>query len=270
MGFGCSCPIRVKEDENSEHKNSKSRTSLNKRSYSSTSKLHMSAYYSYEYHNTKYANSNFIIYTNIDNFQNEFYVIDENNKSSVTSSLYKSSGIAIGYNKGYKLDVQNQDKFFILLDGEVEIYCVIDGHGPFGNVIAQIIQDKFFKELIETVFNENFDSEYERILKNLFETTQNLIIKKEGKFKDDYDPYLSGACVTLVVKKDNHLYCANVGNVLAFLMYCERVYSYSKTKVLVTDDSNFKVDGSTHQVVANLHNMNHASKVYYNVAESNL
>jgi hypothetical protein len=272
MGFGCSCPVRVKEDDDSDNtKSGKTRLSLNKKNFSGTMRFQISVYHGYEYKNTSYASTNLLIYTNIDNFHSEFYVVDETNKGNPTSSIYKNSGIAIGYMKGYKLDVQNQDKFFVLVDGETEIYCVIDGHGPFGNIIAQMIQDKFFKELTECVFEESFDSEHERIFRNLFESTQNMIIRKEGKYKDDYDPFLSGAAVTLVVKKDSYLYSANVGNILGFIMYSERAYSYGfKTKVVVTDDSNFKVDGSTHQANANVTNNIHNTKVYYNVMESNI
>jgi hypothetical protein len=270
MGFGCSCPVRVKDDiDNNENKNNKVRLSLNKKNFSGTMRFQISIYHGYEYRNINNANTNLLIYTNIDNFHSEFYVIDEANKSTATSSIYKNSGIAVGYMKGYKLDVQNQDKFFILIDGEVEIYCVIDGHGPFGNIIAQIIQDKFFKELTDCVFDETFDSDYERIFRNLFESTQNMIIRKEGKYKDDYDPFLSGAAVTLVIKKDCYLYSANVGNILGFMMYSERAYSYGfKTKVIVTDDSNFKVDSSSHQANNNANININSTKVYYNVMES--
>ncbi len=44
-----------------------------------------------------------------------------------------------------KLEMLNQDKFFILIDGNIEIYCLIDGHGPYGNIIAQYCQDLIFK-----------------------------------------------------------------------------------------------------------------------------
>jgi hypothetical protein len=270
--MGCSCSARVKDDDSSENKSAKTRSTLNKRSFSSTMRFQVSIYHAYIYKTTSNTTNNLLIHTDILNYQNDFHVIDENSKNTTTNSVYKNiSGIAVGYMKGYKLDVQNQDKFFILLDGEVEIYCVIDGHGPFGNIIGQIIQDKFFRDLTEAVFDETFDIEYERILKNLFEMTQNLITRKEGKYKDDYDPFLSGAAVTLVIRKENHIYCANVGNILAFIMYSERVYSYGfKTKVLNTDDANFKVDSSTHQANStsvNPHMM--ASKMYYNHVESN-
>lgn len=110
---------------------------------------------------------------------------------------------------------------------------------------------------MEIVDLPDFENDYERILKNLFETTHNHVIRKEEKFKDDYDPYLSGAVVTLIIKKDNIIYCANVGNVLAFLFYSERVYSYKfKTKGLTIDNSNFKADFHSNIGTNNLLNTN--------------
>lgn len=54
----------------------------------------------------------------------------------------------------------------------------------------------------------------------------------------DYDCYLSGGTVTLVILKDNILYCANVGNINASLFYSEKYYSLKfKIIELSTDHS---------------------------------
>ena len=248
MGSSCNCSVRVIEKD--EEKSKDRHSSLKKNQALIGTKNFSSVYNLYEYNNTKYNHNNLIVYTNINNFQNDFVVIDETLKDSIHTSLYKNPGIGIGYSKGYKLDFQNQDKFFILLDGDVEIYCLIDGHGPFGNIIAQIIQDKFFKEITQSVFVENFESEYERIFRNLFENTNNAIIRKDEKYRDQYDPYLSGAAVTLVVKKDNTLYTANVGNVMGYIIYGDRLYTYGfKSKQLVINDSNFKAENTMQGVI---------------------
>ena len=59
-------------------------------------------------------------------------------------------------------------------------------------------------------------------------------------YKQDtqYDCYLSGGVLTLVVIKDNYLYCANIGNVSAALFFNEKLYTF-KFKILEfsTDDS---------------------------------
>jgi hypothetical protein len=67
-------------------------------------------------------------------------------------------------------------------------------------------------------------------------------MKKEDKYKEEYDPYLSGAVVTVVIKKENTIYFANVGNVLAFLFYSERTYYKFKVKELTVDNSAFKAE----------------------------
>ena len=38
------------------------------------------------------------------------------------------------------------------------------------------------------------------------------------------DCYLSGCSVSLVIKKDNMIFSANVGNVLAFIFYSEKIF----------------------------------------------
>jgi len=59
----------------------------------------------------------------------------------------------------------------------------------------------------------------------------------------DYDCYLSGGVVTLVVVKDQVVYCANVGNISACLFFTEKVYSFKfKVLELSTDHSAMKYD----------------------------
>lgn len=72
-------------------------------------------------------------------------IIDENYKDYTANNTFKSQGAAVGYSKGHNIDIPNQDKFLILLDGNIEIFIVVDGHGPYGSQIAQIIQDNLFK-----------------------------------------------------------------------------------------------------------------------------
>lgn len=145
--MGCGCSQRVKEDKEeddivkqvSPQKNYlKKQTALSKKSF--TSVYHL---YQYQHINT-YNQNNLLVFTTINHLQNEFVSIDESYKDMTYNKTFKAQGVAVGYSKGYKLDVNNQDKFFILLDGDVEIYCLIDGHGPYGNIIAQLVQDRFF------------------------------------------------------------------------------------------------------------------------------
>lgn len=61
----------------------------------------------------------------------------------------------------------------------------------------------------------------------------------------DYDCYLSGGTVTLLILKDNILYCANVGNINAYLFFSEKYYSLKfKIVELSTDHSAIKLKSS--------------------------
>jgi serine/threonine protein phosphatase PrpC len=78
----------------------------------------------------------------------------------------------------------------------------------------------------------------------MFENIHNQILKRdEMKFREQYDCFLSGTAVTIIVKKDNNIYCANVGNVLAIIFYAERSYSYKfETLELSCNHSSFKAE----------------------------
>jgi serine/threonine protein phosphatase PrpC len=157
---------------------------------------------------------------------------------------FKSSNhsIAIGYKKGYKLEFVNQDKFFVLLNGPIEAYCVIDGHGPFGNKVAQICQDVLF-EYIVNFDKDNFENEYEKQFTDIYEKVNRKIINREEKTYGNYDPFLSGVAVTLVIRVKSMLYFSNVGNVLATVFNSDKLMP---SKFNITEctfnDSNFTED----------------------------
>ena len=137
MGAGCSNrPATVSKKMSVKKSNSKSSGKYYQRNNYSIPLSGTSKYQKYKYKNEIEKESNLIIFTQMVNYINDFYVLNEENKGTSYSSIYKSKGIAVAYCKGYKLDVFNQDKFFVLLDGVIEIYCVLDGHGPYGNIIA--------------------------------------------------------------------------------------------------------------------------------------
>ncbi len=99
----------------------------------------------------------------------------------------------------------------------------------------------------------------------IFERVHEAILKKEEqKYIDDYDAYLSGCAVTLVIRKENFIYCANVGNVLALLFYAERIFSYKfKTKEMTLNDSSFKAEST-------LSNFNNQPESMLKVLHSNI
>jgi serine/threonine protein phosphatase PrpC len=209
------------------------------------------------------SSSNLMIFTSMNNYNNEFTVIEGEKKDVSVNNSVKVQGVAVGYHKGYKLDVYNQDKFFVLVNGNVEIYCMLDGHGPYGNIVAQIVQDMLFKEIsIDVILSDDFETDYEKILENIFEEIHEYLIKRENiSYTQEFDLYLSGTALTLVIKKDNVIYCANVGNVLALLFYAEKIYSYKfKMKELSLNNSAFSVEKESRENLelktVNSHNAN--------------
>ena len=203
-----------------------------------------SLYKSVGFTNQLLPNSNLLLYTNYLNTNCEFTSIIENSKEKMEKLSFKSSNhsIAIGYKKGYKLEFVNQDKFFVLLNGPIEAYCVIDGHGPFGNKVAQICQDVLF-EYIVNFDKDNFENEYEKQFNDIYEKVNRKIINREEKTYGNYDPFLSGVAVTLVIRIKSMLYFSNVGNVLATVFNSDKLMP---SKFNITEctfnDSNFTED----------------------------
>ena len=151
MGAGCSNKRDNSPEKVSElglHRSNSGTNNLE----SANKKTSQSIYQTYQYKNSSSLATNLLMYTSIQNFTNEFTVLEGEKKETNCINTSKINGVAVGYYKGYKLDVHNQDKFFVLIDGTVEIYCLVDGHGPYGNVIGQIVQDNFFK-VFSTITN---------------------------------------------------------------------------------------------------------------------
>ena len=189
-------------------------------------------------------NSNLLLYTSYLNTTSDFNSVMENSKEKLEKVTFKSSNhtIAVGYRKGYKLEFVNQDKFCVFLNGSLDAYFIIDGHGYFGNKLAQICQDILFDfvlHLNQEEFVKNFQKEFE----NKFEEINKKINNREEKTYGNYDPYLSGVAVTIIIRIKNILFTANVGNVLAVLFSNDKLMP-SKFNIteLTFNDSNFSED----------------------------
>lgn len=99
----------------------------------------------FQFKNSCFKNENLLIFSYQDSSNNEFIVLDNEYNEALKYNNFKGNGVGIGYSKGNKVDYYIQDKFFVLLDGTLQAFCIIDGHGPYGNIVAQIIQDKIFQ-----------------------------------------------------------------------------------------------------------------------------
>ena len=191
-------------------------------------------------------NINILLYTLPYNPTGDSFVsLSKFREEKAECNNYKGSGdnLLISYNKGEKLnDVYNKDKFFVLIDGDFQVYCLIDGHGPFGDIIGQIVQDKTFIQLTKS-YSKDFSNEYESIFVNLFEDIQQSLINQNIKLQDEYDPFLSGASVSIVVIRNSVIYTANVGNVLAMVVSTDQnTISKIEIDILTIDDSDFYND----------------------------
>ncbi len=107
----------------------------------------------FQFKNAGNHQGNMVLFTYQEMQNNQFIVLDYEYNDSIRYNTFKDNGVAVGYSKGNKIDRFIQDKFFVLLDGNIQVYCLIDGHGPYGSIVAQVIQDKIFQVSLITVFN---------------------------------------------------------------------------------------------------------------------
>lgn len=153
MGGGCTKGLKTQETVERPKKENEFKRLVRSYSINNSRSPLITAYKLFQYKNTSnFTNTNLLIHTSFDNTNNDFNIFDDKLSEITKTNIYKTNGVAVGYSKGNKIDPDVQDKFFILLDGNIEIFCIIDGHGPFGNILAQNIQDKIFKVNLNIVF----------------------------------------------------------------------------------------------------------------------
>lgn len=168
MGCSCGCSARVESNHNLQ------RQRIRKTYSKDSNKVSTNVFYDYIFSNNLFnVEENILIYT-IDKYtKNQFITLNSNQKESLENSTYKDKSIAIVYSKGYKLDTPNQDKFFIIIDGDLEIFALIDGHGPFGHKVAQFIEEFFFSNISNWKYKDDYyKGDYEQWIKELFSDCQ--------------------------------------------------------------------------------------------------
>ena len=207
-------------------------------------------------------NNNILLYTSKYNPNGNSFILCDKSKhyeTIMTEFRETPNKLSLYYSKGSKSSIFiNQDKFFLLIDGIFQIYCLIDGHGPFGDIIAQIIQDKIFQYFTKPE-NQKLKENYEMIFKNLYNELQDYLIKndEENGNENDYDSILSGVSITIIINQDKKLYCSNIGNVTAFLFHVDKKNpSLQGIDILTIDDSdlqNSKNHLNTYYDMYNIH-----------------
>eukprot|EP00746_Dinoflagellata_sp_MGD_P022839 gnl/MRDRNA2_/MRDRNA2_153461_c0_seq1.p1 gnl/MRDRNA2_/MRDRNA2_153461_c0~~gnl/MRDRNA2_/MRDRNA2_153461_c0_seq1.p1 ORF type:complete len:338 (+),score=55.90 gnl/MRDRNA2_/MRDRNA2_153461_c0_seq1:72-1016(+) len=118
-------------------------------------------------------------------------------------------GIGFACRKGSKtgMPTPNQDDFLILHSQPYSFFGVFDGHGKFGHTVSHFIKENLAKLLIE---KETLLSDPLGALSASFVSCQELI-------KSQADAQESGSTATMVIRHNNELHCAHVGDSRAVL-----------------------------------------------------
>lgn len=164
MGCSCDCGART-IDPQKDKEEAASKSDLIEDKY-----LSKSVYSNYEFLNNVFNVEENIIICTIEKFnKNNFVTLNYNKHETVEKNTFKDKSLVISYNKGIKEESKNQDKFFILIDGDLEVFCLLDGHGPFGDKLAQNVQNFFFKEIGKWKTKHDYQyNNIEDLLKDLF------------------------------------------------------------------------------------------------------
>ena len=130
-------------------------------------------------------------------------------------------GIAYSCKKGVKPS-PNQDDFFILIDGEMKIFGVMDGHGIYGHFCSDFVKQLLPKLILS---NPNLKLNVELALTQSFLKVNDALVAistKTGKFSSS----LSGTTATVVIQKNNNLYVAHVGDSRSVMSVSEKSGGY--------------------------------------------
>lgn len=138
-------------------------------------------------------------------------------------------GIGYACKKGAK-SPPNQDDFCILLDGNTSVTGVFDGHGNYGHFCSYTIQQLLPKLLLK---NPNYEQNIEVALKESFKKMDEGLLgisQHAGRFSVTS----SGSTTTIIVRRDNNLYIAHVGDSRAVL--CKLDENNKPTAIPLTRD----------------------------------
>lgn len=99
----------------------------------------------------------------------------------------------------------NQDSCIVNPDlaADTFLFCVADGHGPFGEFVSSYIQSRYPYLLKSNIF---FRENLQKCLKSSIET-----LSKEIKHQS-FDTSISGSTLTSILIRGSLLYCANIGD----------------------------------------------------------
>ena len=155
-------------------------------------------------------------------FEDDFSKKNSNKDNSQLSSknnyFFKSFNYQEDKNLKYR---QSMEDIGVMLpdfipEKKLSLFGIFDGHG--GNDVVKYIKNRL-PEIIKTNITNNNNDSIENSLISAFNK-----IDEELKF---YDSEYTGSTATILLFQDNILYCANVGDSTAFIVYDNNIKKIS-------------------------------------------
>ena len=169
-----------------------------------------------------------------------------NNKKSGTSSIqnqntpFKSFSYYEDKNLKYR---QSMEDIGILIpdlttDYKVSLFGIFDGHG--GTDVVKFVKNRL-PQLIKIYLNDLFPVEI--AFKNAFKK-----VDEELKF---FDSEYIGTTATLILIKDNKIYCANVGDTKAYIIYDKTYKQISNEHKCTNEDERKRITEIGGKIIKN-------------------
>ena len=169
-----------------------------------------------------------------------------NNKKSGTSSIqnqntpFKSFSYYEDKNLKYR---QSMEDIGILIpdlttDYKVSLFGIFDGHG--GTDVVKFVKNRL-PQLIKIYLNDLFPVEI--AFKNAFKK-----VDEELKF---FDSEYIGTTATLILIKDNKIYCANVGDTKAYIIYDKTYKQISNDHKCTNEDERKRITEIGGRIIKN-------------------
>ena len=169
-----------------------------------------------------------------------------NNKKSGTSSIqnkntpFKSFAYYEDKNLKYR---QSMEDIGILIpdlttDYKVSLFGIFDGHG--GTDVVKFVKNRL-PQLIKIYLNDLFPVEI--AFKNAFKK-----VDEELKF---FDSEYIGTTATLILIKDNKIYCANVGDTKAYIIYDKTYKQISNDHKCTNEDERKRITEIGGKIIKN-------------------
>ena len=150
-------------------------------------------------------------------------ILKEQNKYNIKSHYVLSKA---GLDEDGRLKI-NQDSYLFIkeINGikNFNIFGVLDGHGPYGHFVSQLIsrylQLEFQKkEILDK--KKDIKEIYNKLISNKYKIIKDIFIKADIFLREqDIESKNSGTTCVLVIQLGEHIICANTGDSRAILIY---------------------------------------------------